>query len=198
MSYSKDKLQQILDNLIDGTKKGYITWKLINSMFNSDTRYNMHYISDDGKTEFRIDIRLENDLSGMSGATRDVRINNDDLVDGYIVISGYDFNDTKILADLVYRKFVRTLAKKNIPKQGVLDSILNNINIQQMREDKIDDILSDEDIESIEQEAKELVEKRLKEAKSGQTQYYKEKMTEKVESIKEEQPKKRKKFLGIF
>lgn len=198
MLYSKDKLQQILDNLIDGTKKGYIKWKLRNTVFNSDTIYNMYYISDDGKTEFRIEIDLEDDLSSMTNATKSLRINNDDLVDNGVVISGYDFKDTRVLSDLVYRKFVRTLAQKNIPKQGVLDSILNNINIQQMREDKIDDILSDDDIEAIEQEAKQFVEKRLKEAKNGQTQSYKEKMTEKVESIKEEQPKKRKKFLGIF
>ena len=185
MAYSKEKLQKILDSLVDGTRSGYIKWTLENSMFNSDTRHKMEYISDDGLTTFSMDVTLEDDLLSLSGSTKSLRIHNDDLVDDGITVSGYDFKDTKVLCELIYKKFLRPSIMNNLPKTGVLDDILGNINKQHMRQEKIDDILSDDDIQIIEDEAKALVEKRIKEAKEGT-------LKPKVVEVKQSQSKKKK------
>lgn len=193
--YSKDKLQKILDTLIEGTKSGYIKWTLKNSMFNSDTQHNMEYKSDDGLTSFSMNVTLSDNLLSLSKSGKTLRINNEDLVDNAIMISDYDLKDTRVLCELIYQKFVKPKVIKNLPKSGVIDNILNNINKQHIRQEKIDDILDDSDIEAIENEAKRLVEKRIKEAKEGkkptEDESYKDKMS------KESEPK-RKKFLGLF
>jgi hypothetical protein len=191
--YSDKKIKQIIDSLIEGTKSGYIKWYLRPSTFNSDTKHNMSYDSDDGNTRFDLEVGLENSLLRVKGTTPYLYIHNDDLVDDRLQISGYDYEELNELRELIYRVFIKPKVTKNLPKTGVLDGILGNINKQYIRQEKIDDILSDEDIQSIEEEAKKLVQRRIKEAKGVQVESYKDKMKDKVDKIKEEQPKKKKK-----
>lgn len=150
MAYSEKKIQKIVDTLIDGTKDGYIKWSLTKSVFNSDTRHNMIYKSDDGVTSFTISINLEDSLLSLTKVTNTLYINNDDLVDDSLQVSGYDYPDTKVLAQLIYDKFIKPKVIKNLPKKGVLDGILGKINKQHHREEQIDDILEDDTKPSLE------------------------------------------------
>lgn len=170
MLYSEDKINEIIESLIEGTKSGYIKWTLKQSIFNSDTRHNMSYSSDDDLTIFDIDIKLDKSLTSLSGVTPYLYIRNNDLVNNKLPISGHEYKELENLEKLIFEMFIKPNTLKNPPKTGILDNILANISKQHMRQEKINDLL-DEDIQAIEKEAKELVEK--------------------------EQPK-RKKFLGIF
>lgn len=139
--YSDDKKQQIIDSLLDGTKSGYIKWLLSNSSFNKDTSHKMEYTSSDKLTRFSIDVNLEDSLLCVGGGSAYLYIHNDDLVDKRLQIPSSEFQDVKLLEELIYDKFVKPVVMKSLPKAGVLDSIVGNINKQHHREEQIDDIL---------------------------------------------------------
>ncbi len=199
--YSEEKIDKILDSLIEGTKSGYIKWGLTNSVFNSDTRHKMTYQSDDKKTNFDLEIRLENDLISLTKLSKYLYIKNSDLVNNSLPVSSNDNDKVRELEKILFEKFIKPKTLKNLPKKGALDDILVNINKQHMRQEKIDNILEDEEIEAIQKEVSEFAKKKIKEAKSGiKPDSYRDRMLRKVEESKTDldNKPKRKKFLGIF
>ncbi len=142
--YSDAKIKSVIETLISGTESGYIKWAPESSIFNSDTRHKMGYTSDDGLTEFTIEVELDDSLLRTSGGYSYLYIRNDDLVDDKLQIASSDFKRVKELRELIFQKFIRPKTIKNPPKIGVLDDILGNINLGHMREQKIDDMLEDE------------------------------------------------------
>ena len=182
--YDDEKTQKIIDNLIDGTKIGYIVWKLDNSIWNNDTRYKMIYESSDGLTVFNLEVTLDNSLLCVDSNIAFLYIHNDDLINRNLQVSSNTFENVKNLQKLIFSKFVKQISMKKAPKVGTLDSILGNINKQHHRQEKIDDILEDTPTS--------LLDETIKLTTSGRTEAEViEEFLKKYEKLKEEKTKKR-------
>ena len=82
---TKEIIVKIVDSLYETTNDNSLNWKLKNSMFNSEKRHCMHSFSIDNKTEFTIDIRLDDDLNIKTGEL--LSIHNKSIIDGVKYIS---------------------------------------------------------------------------------------------------------------
>ena len=152
---TKEIIVKILDSLYDGTKENAVNWTLRNSMFNSESRHSMHSFSIDNKTEFRLDIRLDDNLVFVPGEL--LSIHNESLTDGVNYISRYENPVLKDLELLIYEKYIRPNV---ILKNDTLlyEDILKNIgNREYIRDKKIDSILGEE----VKEEVKEVKKKRF-------------------------------------
>lgn len=153
---TKEIIAKIIDSLYEGTKDGAVSWQLRRSMFNSETRNHMHTFSIDNKTEFRIEIRLDDNLTLSPGEL--LSIHNESITDGVKYITHYENPTLKDLELLIYDKYVRPNVKL---KNDVLlyEDILNNIgNKEYIRDKKLESILSET---KVEQEVKQVKKKRF-------------------------------------
>lgn len=144
---TKEIIVKIIDSLYDGTKNDAVNWKLKKSMFNSETRHLMHSFSIDNKTEFRMDIRLDENLSFVPGEL--LSICNESITDGVKYISSYDNPELKKLELLIFDKYINpNIQLKN--DDLLYEDILNNIgNKEYIRDKKLESILGEEKIEEV-------------------------------------------------
>jgi hypothetical protein len=120
--------------LIESTKDGVLIWTLRDSCFNSESRYGLHTFSIDKKTEFQIEINLDESLNSLK-CHNCMWIYNTDLLDGKKYISSNV--QTKILEQMVFDMFVKpTIKHKSKSQDSIYDDILNNIGDKQYNRDK--------------------------------------------------------------
>ena len=144
---NKDEtINEIIDNLIDGSKNGYIKWSFINKPSNgkaiNSTRNKFHYISDDKATEFKISIELNPDLSSMTNQIKYLYIYNKYLINACIQLSSNDYEEVDTLAKFMYHTHIQPNVSKSKANENVLDDILSGINKQHQRESKIGGLLN--------------------------------------------------------
>jgi hypothetical protein len=152
---TKEIIVKIIDSLYEGTKDGAVNWQLRKSMFNSETRNLMHSFSIDNKTEFRIEIRLDDNLTFSPGEL--LSIYNESITDGVKYISHYENPTLKDLELLIYYKYIRPNIKS---RNDVLiyEDILKNIGDREyIRDKKLNSILGETEIK---EEVKEEVKKK--------------------------------------
>lgn len=141
----EEYVKKILDSLYEGTKEGAVIWKLRNTIFNSDTRHNMNCFSNDGETEFQIEIHLDDTLKHKPGTHFYIR--NKKITDGYATVSSYKSVTLKELENLVFDKFVKPTITPKF-NDYVFEDILKNIGSKEyMRDKKLEQILGEEDNE---------------------------------------------------
>jgi hypothetical protein len=137
MEYKKE----ITKELLEATKSGDIDWKERKSLFSSDTEHYYTYNSEDGKTTFEVNIKLDKDFKFVPNRTS-LTISNDDLVDDRLYIYQREVDDVSEICEIIYKNkivpFINTSKQEN-----VLTGILNSIGTKSTRRDKkIDKILS--------------------------------------------------------
>lgn len=153
---TKEIIVKIVDSLYETTNDNSLNWKLKNSMFNSEKRHCMHSFSIDNKTEFTIDIRLDDDLNIKTGEL--LSIHNKSIIDGVKYISCYDNKKVKDLELLIFEKYIRPNIIIN-NNTLIYEDILNSIgNKEYIRDKKLESILGET---KIEEEVKELKKKRF-------------------------------------
>lgn len=135
-------IESIIKSLTQSTNNGSICWRLSNSIFNTDTCKKFETESLDGLTKFTIEIHT--DIKFVHNP-KDTNLNifNSNLVDGVKYLNAINVPVIKDLSIVVFNKYALPLIpKKNDEKafEGILNSLSNK---QQIRDDKIESILSD-------------------------------------------------------
>jgi hypothetical protein len=138
-----EQVEKIIQRLLDGTKNGSIIWKLTQSCFNSETSHQYSTTTEDKKTTFTFEVRLDKNLKPESRWAY-MYMYNDKLLDGKLQISNSDYPEIIDIQNLIYNKWVKpNLSLKN--NLIVLDDILETIGDKQSRRDRIlDDLLGGE------------------------------------------------------
>jgi len=155
-----EQIQKIVDRLVEGTKDGSVIWKKTNSIFNSETKHQYSTTTEDGKTTFRFDIHLNKTLQIQSGYNY-IYMDNQDLVDGTLQISGITYTGLDNLQVLIYNNWIKaTLPTKN-DESIILDGILTNIGDKQLRRDRVLGEIFDEKTEPKEEPKKKSIWQRL-------------------------------------
>jgi hypothetical protein len=136
-----DKINKILEKLIESTECGALEWSPRNTTFNSESRHHYHTKSVDEKTTFEIEISLTEKLDSI-GYRNSLWIKNEFFTDGRKHVSSNEL--TKKLEDLVYEKYIKpSLIVKQ--EDEILDEILTNIGDRSYVRDKnLSQILEDE------------------------------------------------------
>lgn len=136
-----DKINKILEKLIESTECGALEWSPRNTTFNSESRHHYHTKSVDEKTTFEIEISLTEKLDSI-GYRNSLWIKNEFFTDGRKQVSSNEL--TKKLEDLVYEKYIKpSLIVKQ--EDEILDEILTNIGDRSYVRDKnLSQILEDE------------------------------------------------------
>ena len=148
----EELLNKILDSLYEGTKAGAIIWQLQNTIFNSETCYNMNTFSTDGETEFKLEINLDDKLNPRPGTHLYIR--NKKITNGYTSMSSYKNAKLKELEKVIFEKFVKPTLKPKANDEYVFEDILNSIGSKEyMRDRKLEQILG-EDKEQVKVEEK--------------------------------------------
>lgn len=138
-------INEILENLKQGTINGEVDWKLTNSTFNSDTCKQFETKSFDGKTRFIVEIDLDEKFNLLKNRT-DFHIYNDDLINGRKYLYADKYPSIIPLGEVIYKKYW----KPNLPNKDeslTFKNILDNIFSKEHKRDKrINSILGiDED-----------------------------------------------------
>ena len=140
----QEKIELIVKTLTKSTIDNAIEWKLKDTIFNSEKRYDYQYISVDGKTKFEIEVSLSDDLSCVSKWSGALFIYNENLIEGRKLVSSNLSYDLRVS---IYNKYI----KQNIiikQESDTLDNILNNISDKHyMRDVKLDTLLDDKETE---------------------------------------------------
>lgn len=135
----KEQIQKIIDRLVDGTLNGSVVWKQSPSIFNSETSHKYQTSTEDGKTLFDIEIKLDSKFKPHNNYLY-LYMHNSELIDGRMQIASTNYTGLDKLQQLIYNKWiVTTLPQKN--EDFVLNNILNNIGDKQTRRDQILDEL---------------------------------------------------------
>ena len=136
-----DKVNKILEQLVESTECGALEWSLRSSTFNSESRHSYHTKSIDEKTTFEIEISLTEKLDSI-GYRNCLWIRNESFTDGRKYVPSNDL--TKKLEDLVYEKYIKPSLKVK-QEDKILDEILTNIGDRSyVRDKKLSQILEDE------------------------------------------------------
>lgn len=141
---SDEIVQKIVESLYEGTKAGAVTWKLRDTIFNSELRHHLHSMSVDGNTEFKIEITLESDFKFKPGTH--LYIHNEKIAGGYKYTSTYKNETLSKLEEIIYEKYVQPTVKIKLNKEeDVLEDILNSIGSKEyVRDKKLEQILGSE------------------------------------------------------
>ena len=146
---TEEILKKIVESLYEGTKAGAITWTLNNSIFNSDTRHQMSCQSSDKKTDFKIDIYLDDKQNLLLGMAT-LYIRNEKIVDGMKSVS-----KVSDLDKLVFDMFIKPNLKHKVDTDSVFNDILNSIGSKEyMRDKKLEQILGSEEDEKEDEKKK--------------------------------------------
>ncbi len=139
----EELLNKILESLYEGTKEGALIWQLKKSIFNSETCHNMNTFSTDGKTEFKLEIVLDDNLNLRTGTHLYIR--NEKITDGCVSIPSWKNTTLKELEKVVFDNFVKPTLKTKSNNEYVLGNILNSIGSKEyMRDKKLEQILGKE------------------------------------------------------
>lgn len=137
---TEEILKKIVESLYEGTEAGVLTWTLNKSIFNSDTRHQMGCQSSDKKTDFKLDIYLDEKQNLKQGLTT-LFIRNEKIVDGMKSIS-----KVSNLDKLVFDRFIKPNLKQKVDTDSVFNDILNSIDSKEyMRDKKLEQILGSKD-----------------------------------------------------
>ena len=137
---TEEILKKIVESLYEGTEAGVLTWTLNKSIFNSDTRHQMGCQSSDKKTDFKLDIYLDEKQNLKQGLTT-LCIRNEKIVDGMTYIS-----KVSNLDKLVFDRFIKPNLKQKVDTDSVFNDILNSIDSKEyMRDKKLEQILGTKD-----------------------------------------------------
>jgi hypothetical protein len=139
---TEEILKKIVESLYEGTKAGALVWTLNSSIFNSDTRHQMICLSSDKKTEFKLDINLDDQQNLKLGSYLYIR--NDKIVDGMKSVT-----KVSTLEKLVFDKFLKPNLKPKVDTDAVFNDILNSIGSKEyIRDKKLEQILGKEEKKS--------------------------------------------------
>jgi hypothetical protein len=132
------EVTKIVQNLIDTTKSDEITWDVFDTIFNKDTARSYSCKSFDGKTIFKIEVRLKDNLDYDYS---DLTIRNSALIDGVFFAWGREYEEVNKLGDVIFKKYFKpTIQPKNEKNafKGILEGMTST---QVIRDRKIDSIL---------------------------------------------------------
>lgn len=147
-------INEILQNLTQGTINNEIDWKLTSSAFNSDTCKQYETKSFDDKTRFVVEIKLDERFNLLKNRT-DFHIYNSDLINGRKYLYSDSCPDIIPLGEIVFKKYLKpNLQVKD--ESSAFKSILGNIfSKEHKRDQRINSILGIDD----EDEKKSFIEK---------------------------------------
>lgn len=136
------KIEQIVDRILDGTKRGNVQWIEEKTIFTSDTSRKFTHKSKDYLTTFSIEIRLDSafNLTGSLGGHY-MYIYNQNLPSGSLQVASSNYPGVELISREIYKKLVvPSLPNKNQSK--TLDDILDGFEeIPEKRDRMIDEIL---------------------------------------------------------
>lgn len=136
------KIEQILDRILDGTKRGNVQWIEEKTILTSDTNRKFTHKSKDNLTSFNIEIRLDSNfkLYGPLGGYY-LYIYNQNFPSRFIQVASSNYPKV----ELVYQEIYQTLVVPTLPNKSqskTLDDILDSFEeIPEKRDRMIDEIL---------------------------------------------------------
>lgn len=138
------KIEQIVDRLLEGTKKGFTFWTEEKTILTTDTSRRFHHKSNDGLTIFNMEIRLDNqyNLTTSLGGYY-MYIYNKNLPSGTFQVSSSTYPNLELICIEIYKKCIApTLPQKNQSK--ALDEILDGLeDLPDKRDRIIEEILEE-------------------------------------------------------
>jgi hypothetical protein len=148
--FERDQFTEILNYLIEDTKDGIRQWSKASHTFNSDTRYYMDSLSDDGKTRFQCCIKLDPDTLRYEKHGC-ISIYNSGFSGGFKVFGLNDNDNILVLEKLVYDNFVSKLVSLVRPST-TLGNILGSMGKQYTRNRKLEQLLDGVEEEPLNEE----------------------------------------------
>lgn len=135
----KDLINQIVSKLYEMTKLDQIIWQLEK---NSKSHYTYQYKTEDGQTKFKIELSIDENLNLYTHDMWWLYIYNKNLSDGNVgVYSGKNQLVTLIVKEL-YSKYTKPIITSK-SQEKELNIILNSLDMQGIRDGKIEKILTD-------------------------------------------------------
>ena len=140
----KDKIEKIIQTLIDSTLNGNLKWEVEESYLfvkNDNTLRKMVSFGTDG-SKFTLEVKFIHNKSVIIELDKSpgMFINNEKIPKGIMYIDS-NYGDIVKLRDIVKDKFCSDM-KPSGSIESVLDSICNSITISELRDSKIDDIFN--------------------------------------------------------
>jgi len=148
--FERDQFAEILNYLIEDTIDGTRQWGKASHTFNSDTKYYMDSLSDDGKTKFQCCIKLDPDTLGYEKHGC-ISIYNAGFSGGSKVFGLNDNKDILVLEKLVYDNFVSKLIP-SVRQSTTLGDILGSMGKQYTRNRKLEQLLDGVEEEPLKEE----------------------------------------------
>lgn len=133
----------ILSRLIKLTKDSLVTWMQEKSNTQKILKFFCHNESED--TKFTIELCLDDDLKMFGHGMWHLYIYNNELVDGKISVYSGNEPLVKELAELLNKLYILPIVKKK-NQDMVLNKILNSLDLENIRDEKINSILTKRDI----------------------------------------------------
>lgn len=136
-----ETINLLLTSLLEGTESGDIIWTPTTSCFNNDTSHGYESKSFDGKTTFKLEVKLTTKLS-LETTSSTIIILNSDLVNGSKYVSSYNCPIIPDIQKAIFNKYIKpNLIIPKVSEDDVLNNILSDIGKQKIRDTKIDTIL---------------------------------------------------------
>ncbi len=138
----KEKLKEIVSQLVESTLNGSITWEKKNSIFASEKCHPFRVLINKD-TWFDIELLLS-DTMQMTG-TSSLWMYNKDLVEGRKLLSNSEYMDIKKIETFLYNNMIKQNIVYRRPVEDILDDILNDIpDKQNSRDKKISEIIGED------------------------------------------------------
>ncbi len=138
----KEKIEKILDALLESTECDAIEWKLRDTVFNSQTIHHFRAFSVDGETHFDVEVSLNDSLTDISRSNY-IFIYNNGFVNGRKYV--YDCDKTHKIQKLIFEKYIKQKITTTQNTDETLDKVLNSIGDKSyMRDKKLESILEDD------------------------------------------------------
>lgn len=127
-------LERLIDELLEMTKESSIMWVERNSIFTSDTNKFFEYVTEDKKTSFEVDIKLDKDFKiSKTSLGNKLRIKNDDIIDDGYTIYASESDAVMEIIEILKQKYI---TKNQSDQEAVFESILNTIGDKRTRRNK--------------------------------------------------------------
>lgn len=139
------KIDTIVSNLLEGTKKFNVKWDIYKSSFNSDTEHNMTTTSSDGLTTFRMTVHVDSTLKMCVPTSSMLIIQNKSLVNGVLYVHQSDCTLLSELEKTLFKNYVLSVVSKiSRNNSSLLDDIASSVFTKdQIRDTKLSSLLGD-------------------------------------------------------
>jgi len=138
----KEIIKEIINRLYLMTKSKRISW-ILDSNTRTNYKYSAH--STDGITKFNLEISID-DVGNLNNHTSWwIYIRNKNLIDGSCPVYSGEVAQVFDIIKEVYNSYTKPIIL-NVNQSPILNDILNSLDKIQIRDDKIQKILTDKDI----------------------------------------------------